>query len=708
MILLSCMNKHYFMLENALKPSKDFKRTAIQSVWAILLFIFTYIFLIIVSITLTVVCGYLGIKLMEYFTNFYTILLGLGMIGFGFLILFFLIKFMFKHKKTDRSHLIQVTRAEEPKLFAMIDEIISAVQTDFPKKVYLSAEVNASVFYDSNFWSMFLPIRKNLQIGMGLINTTTINELKAILAHEFGHFSQKSMKVGSYVYNANSIIHDILYDNEGYNQVTGKIAEANSYLGIFVLASDKIIVAMQEILVTVYGILNANYSKLSHEMEYHADAVAGHVVGSKPLINSLLRMQLANQAFDTVLNYYNRKIEANVKTENVYPQQLVAMNFIAKANKLTYSNFFPEVNLSYYNRFNKSKLSFNHEYSSHPETGDRIRRLEQLNAVVQDEHDGLAVDLLGNKDNIAAQLTGFMFAGVNYSNEPINQSAGDFEIDLIGQNSDYAFPDEFNGYFDFRNPFTKYSSSDFKKPTITTNLSVEELFGEENLSLIYELNALEADYNVIDRLDSGLIEAKTFTYNGLKYSKADSRKMLEYLNAEMKTKMERLDDIDFKIFEYFRLEAREQDVYEPFEKLAIAYQEIANKFKEQQVIYTDLLNSTSFLQSVNHPNFIKNKMVLVKKEEKKFKESIHFILEDDRYSESLKTEERLRLEEYLNQDYKYFGADLYFDEELKVLFAALEDYLNVITQTHFAAKKALLVYEASLIAPVKHQKADSV
>ncbi|MDQ1141457.1 M48 family metallopeptidase [Pedobacter agri] len=328
------------MLENALKPSKDFRRTAIKSIWAILLFIFTYIFLIVISVTLTLVCGYLGIKLMEFYTHFYTILLGLGMIGFGFLILFFLIKFMFKHKKTDRSHLVEVTRVEEPKLFSMIDEIISAVQTDFPKKVYLSAEVNASVFYDSNFWSMFLPIRKNLQIGMGLINTTTINELKAILAHEFGHFSQKSMKVGSYVYNANSIIHDILYDNESYNQVTGKIAESNSYLGIFVLASDKIIVLMQEILVKVYGVLNTNYSKLSHEMEYHADAVAGHVVGSKPLINSLLRMQLANQAFDTVLSYYNRKIEANIKTADVYPQQLMAMNFIAKANKLTYTHFF--------------------------------------------------------------------------------------------------------------------------------------------------------------------------------------------------------------------------------------------------------------------------------------------------------------------------------------------------------------------------------
>jgi hypothetical protein len=36
--------------------------------------------------------------------------------------------------------------------------------------------------------------KKNLTIGIGLINSTSVGELKTILAHEFGHFSQRSMK----------------------------------------------------------------------------------------------------------------------------------------------------------------------------------------------------------------------------------------------------------------------------------------------------------------------------------------------------------------------------------------------------------------------------------------------------------------------------------------------------------------------------------
>ena len=123
--------------------------------------------------------------------------------------------------------MIEIKREKEPELFALIDDVVNEVQTQHPKKVFLSSDVNAFVNYNSSFWSMFFPVKKNLTIGLGLINTTTVSELKAILAHEFGHFSQKTMKVGSFVNQANKIIYDMLYNNksidkigEGYIEIT--------------------------------------------------------------------------------------------------------------------------------------------------------------------------------------------------------------------------------------------------------------------------------------------------------------------------------------------------------------------------------------------------------------------------------------------------------------------------------------------------------
>jgi hypothetical protein len=40
---------------------------------------------------------------------------------------------------------------------------------------------------------MFLPVRKKLEIGVGPVNSINASELKAVIAHEFVHFSKRSM-----------------------------------------------------------------------------------------------------------------------------------------------------------------------------------------------------------------------------------------------------------------------------------------------------------------------------------------------------------------------------------------------------------------------------------------------------------------------------------------------------------------------------------
>lgn len=80
--------------------------------------------------------------------------------------------------------------------------------------------------------------KKNLQIGLGLINTVSQTELKAILAHEFGHFSQKSMKIGSYVYNVNHIIYNTIYEDTSYNNFIQKFA---SFSNVTYLAASIVI-----------------------------------------------------------------------------------------------------------------------------------------------------------------------------------------------------------------------------------------------------------------------------------------------------------------------------------------------------------------------------------------------------------------------------------------------------------------------------------
>ena len=46
----------------------------------------------------------------------------------------------------------------------------------------MSARVNAAVFYDLSILNFIFPSRKNLEIGLALVNVLTLSELKAVLA----------------------------------------------------------------------------------------------------------------------------------------------------------------------------------------------------------------------------------------------------------------------------------------------------------------------------------------------------------------------------------------------------------------------------------------------------------------------------------------------------------------------------------------------
>lgn len=136
------------MNKKEVQLTAEFKSQATRSILSIALFIFVYLIILTLAVMLTGLCIALGALLVITKPMFITIALGIGLSSLGVLILIFLLKFVFKSHRVDRSNLIEVTEQQEPQLFNMIREIVETVGTTFPKKVYLSSEVNAAVFYD--------------------------------------------------------------------------------------------------------------------------------------------------------------------------------------------------------------------------------------------------------------------------------------------------------------------------------------------------------------------------------------------------------------------------------------------------------------------------------------------------------------------------------------------------------------------------------
>ena len=201
------------------------KRQAKDVILRIVLFVLVYIFLIALGGTLiyfsllVAVWGVAAIFAIGVSRlSLLLILLILGVVGFTLMFGFYLIKFLFSKTKNENSQRRLVTEKECPVLFQAIREVAEATACPMPKKVFLSPDVNACVFYDTNFWSIIFPVKKNLEIGLGLFTCTNVDELKSILAHEFGHFSQNSMKVGSGVYVANTVIFNLAYTEDKWDR----------------------------------------------------------------------------------------------------------------------------------------------------------------------------------------------------------------------------------------------------------------------------------------------------------------------------------------------------------------------------------------------------------------------------------------------------------------------------------------------------------
>ena len=672
-----------------IKLSPKFKSQATKSIVSIVFFAICYILLLAFAVGLTILCVYLGISIIILYPRFITLAAGVGIASVGILILVFLVKFIFKSHKIDRSHLVEIKREDEEELFNLIDEIVSEVQTKFPKKVYLSSDVNASVFYNSNFWSMFFPIRKNLVIGIGLVNSITKSELKAILSHEFGHFSQRSMKIGSYVYNVNQVIFNMLYENSSYERMVQYFSGVSYIISVFVLIAVKIVEGIQWILQKLYGIINKVYMGLSREMEFHADEIAAHVTGHKPLQTSLLRLSLANFAYEQTLAFHHNGIQSS--TENIYKEHSFIMKFLAEQDDIPMKNGYALVTESHLNKYNKSKLVIEDQWASHPSTEERVRHLESLQLPDRELDLEPAINLFTNPDQTQKELTEHTLSELNHM-ENLNQiSLDEFENGYTEQYNNRLFSSIYNGYYDDKNPlpFDINTSN-----TEIEGLKLEELFSKEKVELIYTELSLKSDIEVLQHIANKTYDVKSFDYDGEKYKRKDSRKLIKELNTNLESIQARVLSNDQKIFSYFKaLEGSGNTLKELYENFISYDKEFENRIK----VYTDLNERLQFLSFDVSVDEVRTQFVYVQGLETVLKKEIDDILKDSSLQTTLNEQVRKNFELYISNQWTYFGNGGYNEENLGILFEAMNNYAEVLSDGYFHLKKRILEYQESLL-----------
>ncbi len=234
----------------------------------------------------------------------------------------FMLKALFFIKHSDEVNDFEVTPDSQPKLFQFLYQLADEAGAPRPHRVFLSNRVNACVFYDLSILNFFFSSKKNLEIGLPLVNSLNLGELKAVLAHEFGHFAQKSMSVGRWVYIAQQIASHIIAKRDFLDSILKGISRIDLRIAWIGWLMQLIVWSIRSLMDSLFSIVIIAQRALTREMEFQADLVAVSLTGSDALVHALYKLQAADDSWNRTLEFTNSEIGAGRSVKNIFDLQL--------------------------------------------------------------------------------------------------------------------------------------------------------------------------------------------------------------------------------------------------------------------------------------------------------------------------------------------------------------------------------------------------
>ena len=259
----------------------------------------------------------------------------LGIVGAGFcLVMFvFLVKGLFHRDQPDKELHLEVTEADQPKLFGFIRQLCDEVGVDEPHKVFVSPEVNAAVITRTSLANVFVRPKRDLLIGLGLVNALNLSEFKAAMAHEFGHFAQGGF-LNSYFYAVYRIAYGIVVGRDWLDEAVDGMRKSGNGIGIalgFVIWAPMAL--LRWVMDKVFKGLAFQRHSVLKEREFHADRVAAALAGSNAITHTLYRLGFASETFGMALTDLKKAADHKLYSADLYYHQHAAGDILRRKKR---------------------------------------------------------------------------------------------------------------------------------------------------------------------------------------------------------------------------------------------------------------------------------------------------------------------------------------------------------------------------------------
>ena len=454
----------------------------------------------------------------------------------------FMLKSLFAMRKMGNPNGIEVTPNEQPELYSFLHQLADEIGAPKPHRVFITSEVNAAVFYDLSLLNLLFPSKKNLIIGLGLVNVLTLTELKAVLAHEFGHFAQNSMMVGRWVYVAQQIIAHMVSVRDWLDSVVRFISSIDLRIAWIGWILSIILWSLRSLMDTLFKIVIIAERALSREMEFNADLVAVSVTGSDALINALYKLQAADQALRTAMNVAGRAAGNKTVIDDLFTAQSETIKEMRRVldDKDYGQPPEPKGNNAEHRVFENETARPPQMWSTHPPSSDREANAKTVyvDALKDDRSAWL---LFANPENLRRKLSLAI-----YNSETTKDFKVTSPVEAVAQNfSNISYSPEYRGAYLGRSPVRDFNSvaQIFEMANVTPGaINLDTLYPETINADLKAIRNLESEAETLKALMSGELKPSggVMRHRGEDISKDEIPDVIEDLQHEKGQALEKL------------------------------------------------------------------------------------------------------------------------------------------------------------------------
>lgn len=223
----------------------------------------------------------------------------------GGILLMFLLYPLWPRDRRPRPHVLDPKK--HARFYHMVNQMTAAMEVPAPEFIEITPEVNAAAGPVHGLYSLARG-ELRLVIGLSLVNGATVQQLMGVLAHEFGHFSQRSSMIANiWVNTINGWLAECAYGQDEWYERFDRWREQYDLevVHICLSAAEALILLVRALFARLCDLNIRITHALSRQMEFDADLYEARLIGSRHFRSNTLHLRRLAYA-EAEAHFYNR------------------------------------------------------------------------------------------------------------------------------------------------------------------------------------------------------------------------------------------------------------------------------------------------------------------------------------------------------------------------------------------------------------------